>query len=283
VNYRHVYHAGNFSDVLKHTVLLALLEHLSLKEKPWFYLETHAGSGYYDLYSEEANKTLEYKKGVEKLINATVDNTLLIKYLSILHTFGYPRYYPGSPLIAAQILRNQDRMLLIEKDPDEVSFLKKIAAEALPKLLNNKQVSIHCQDGYQGIKAFLPPKEHRGVILIDPPFEQENEWQQIIDALHKGLERFNHGIYAVWYPIKDDRAIKVFHQALMHLECKEVLVAELCIYPEDGSEGLKGAGMAIVNPPWQLDTRLNTLLADLFKMLTINDLGRFEVKYLKRE
>lgn len=283
MNYRHIYHAGNFSDVLKHTTLMMLLDSLSLKEKPWFYLESHAGSGRYNLFSAEANKTLEYKNGVEKLINAQVEHPLLKNYLALLNNFGYPHYYPGSPLFAYQALREQDRMVMIEKHPEEVSTLKKVFMEEVSHLSSRKQLSIHCQDGYQGLKAFLPPKEHRGLILIDPPFEQENEWQQIIDALHRGLERFSQGIYAVWYPIKDKRAIKAFHQALLHLECKQVLLAELCIYPEDVSEGLKGAGMAIVNPPWQIDEKLNALLPEIYKILSIQDQGRFEVKYLKRE
>lgn len=264
MNYRHIYHAGNFADVFKHSVLLALIESLSQKEKPWCYLDTHAGKGCYDLFSEEANKTLEYKRGISRIFEAFPVNLspLLQRYLNLVKHHGYPRYYPGSPLLVLDCLRPNDRMILVEKNAEELMSLRQCF-----EALNRNQISIHHDDGYQALKAFLPPKERRGLIFIDPPFEALNEWSQIVQGLATGLKRFNTGIYAVWYPIKDKMAVLAFHNKLKELECKEILIAELVIYPEDVPHGLIGCGMVIINPPWQLDEALKPLVQELWALL----------------
>lgn len=309
MNYRHLYHAGNFGDVFKHLLLLALIEALSQKEKPWCYLDTHAGKGRYDLFSIEAQKTKEFQNGVEKIVHRISSPIEMVqgiinKYVSILETEGYPHFYPGSPLFAYHSLRPGDRMILIEKHPEEANALKTlfktITSETDEIRETQEAISIHQQDGYQAIKAFLPPKERRGLILIDPPFEQADEWTQIIQALKIGLQRFATGIYAVWYPIKEARSLQAFHQSLADLSHDfnrlgvrhetpqgirqenrlEILIAELQLYPETMAQGLRGAGMAIINPPWKIDQTVSELLRQLYDNLSVDHRGKYEIKWL---
>jgi len=297
MNYRHIYHAGNFADVFKHVVLLALIDALSKKEKPWCYLDTHAGTGRYDLFSMEAQKTKEFQNGVQeivtrKIVAGTTTHAIIQQYLSILKSEDYPHFYPGSPSFVYHCLRPQDRMVLIEKHPEEAMALKMLFKERGGS--SHQTISIHQQDGYQSIKAFLPPKERRGLILIDPPFEQLDEWEQIVQSLKLGMQRFASGIFAIWYPIKDTISVQRFHQALQALNQepsaqstessgtrKEILIAEFHLYPETMAQGLRGAGMVIVNPPWKMMDTLNPLLKELYDNMSMNDLGRFVLKWIE--
>ncbi len=255
MNYRHGYHAGNFADVFKHLVLISLLQSLLRKNKPFFYLDTHAGRGQYELFSEMAQKTFEAQNGIIKLMAGDMnDMPATVKvYIDILKNSGYPDIYPGSPLVANAFLRETDRMGLIELQEDEAFFLKNL-------FKGEKRVAVHQQNGYQGIKALLPPLERRGLILIDPPFEKENEWDEILNALQIACKRFSTGIYAIWYPIKALNRVKKFLQSEILHGLSNVLSVEFCIYPEDTPLTLAGSGMLIINAPWQLDAELNAWL-----------------------
>ncbi|ALG67169.1 23S rRNA (adenine(2030)-N(6))-methyltransferase RlmJ [Beggiatoa leptomitoformis] len=280
MNYRHSYHAGNFADVFKHITLIALLQHLQQKTNPFCYLETHAGIGGYDLNAEEARKTLEYQNGIEKLLQNPIDHPLLQVYQELIKSYNEEtasiRYYPGSPLIAYHFLREQDRAVYIE--------LHEEAANALKQLFKSyKHVAVHNMDGYQALKAFLPPKEKRGLVLIDPPFESPDEFTHLIKHIKIAYKRWATGTYAIWYPIKQYTDILPFHRQIRELGIPKILSTEFCIYPDDTNLRLNGCGLIIINPPWQLDDKLKTILPHLCNALTQDPHRRYRVEWLSPE
>ena len=264
MNYRHAFHAGNHADVLKHVVLLALLEALERKATPYFVLDTHAGRGRYLLQGEQAAKTGEAQTGIFRLFVLHGLPALLQRYLKRIQAdnpVGALIAYPGSPLITAQILRADDRLVACELQPEE--------AHALSALFDHdRRVTVRQCDGYAAIKAMLPPKERRGLVLIDPPYEaQDEEFAVILAALKEGLARWPTGSYAIWYPIKQRRTLNAFFRKVQNLPCKSVLQIELLIHPDDTPLRLNGSGMLIINPPWQLDTELAPVLPVLARLL----------------
>lgn len=294
MNYRHSYHAGGFSDVFKHVILVALIQALSRKEKPFCYLETHAGAGLYDLRSEPAQKTQEYMEGIEKIISILAKNDLvkniadknmekipdlIAQYASIVKGFQYPHYYPGSPSFAKKLLRDTDQMILMEYHPEEYQCLKEIMKDRLNNL-GSATVGVHHRDGYDGLKAFLPPVMRRGLILIDPPYEKPSEWQDLLQAVARSLKKFPTGVYAIWYPIKDQKSVKTFTEELSKLTVEEMLIAEFNIYPLDTSFSLIGCGMAILNPPYKLETELQSVVSWLWQALSKNGAGNYRVEQL---
>jgi 23S rRNA (adenine2030-N6)-methyltransferase len=197
---------------------------------------------------------------------------LVTNYLDCVQTNNGPGplvYYPGSPCIAKQFLRQQDRMVLCELHQEEWQQLKILFSR-------DKQVAVHHQDGYQGLKAFLPPEERRGFVLIDPPYEKPDEFSHLITALSSAVKRWETGTYALWYPIKEKRSIERFHQSLKQKIHRPILIAELSVYPENTALHLNGSGMFIVNPPWQLHEKLKEILPWLWHVLTHNHQGRWE-------
>lgn len=282
MNYKHVYHAGNFADVTKHIILLALIGSLKRKDKPFLYLDTHAGSGYYDLSSTFANKTKEFESGIEKIIQAEHPPALIKEYLACVHDinnkltqskFASLRYYPGSPLIARHLLRAHDRIVACELHPEEYQSLR-------TTFINDKQVSVHHTDGFLGLKAFLPPQEKRGLILIDPPYEDPDEFNRIAHSMAAPLKRFESGVFAIWFPIKEKIHIERFYRTLRSHVKQPILAVELTIYPELTNH-LNGNGLVIINPPYQLETSLQNILPWLWKALTINNQGSFNAFFLK--
>jgi 23S rRNA (adenine2030-N6)-methyltransferase len=272
MNYLHSYHAGNFADVFKHIILVSLIESLQSKENGFCYLDTHAGTGYYDLMSANAQKSKEYKQGIEKLLQQKRVPEPIRHYLNCVQKinsrlsqsiFASLRYYPGSPFIARHFLRSQDRMISSELHPQEYQTLKK-------NFLNDNQVSVQLLDGYRSLKAFLPPKERRGLILIDPPFERPHEFADLIRALPLALQRFETGVYAIWYPIKDRPPVERFHRALKEIVKRPILITELSLYPETSALHLNGCGMVIINPPYKFEGRLKGMLPWLRTALGIH-------------
>lgn len=282
MNYRHTYHAGNFADVVKHVVLTSLITSLTKKDSPFCYIDTHAGIGYYDLFANTSQKSKEYQGGIEKVIQANNPPELVKRYLHCVHqinnklsdaTFASLRYYPGSPLIARCLARANERIIACELHPEDYQTLKQTFA-------NDKQVAIHHLDGFLGLKAFLPPKERRGLVLIDPPYEDPDEFTRIARAMPTALKRWETGIYAIWYPIKEQDQVKRFYRVLKENVSQPILAVELTIYPFL-PQHLNGCGMAIINPPWQFDTTMETVLPWLWKALTINNQGAFSAFLLK--
>lgn len=279
MNYRHIYHAGNFADVVKHAVLLTLLAHLRRKPQPFCYLDTHAGIGRYPLASGEARKTLEYRGGIGRLYGASGLPPLLADYVARVGACDPANrgdalaVYPGSPLLAHGALRAQDRAVLMELHPQDAGTLKAL-------FHGDRQVAVHAIDGYQGLKAFLPPKERRGLVLIDPPFEVADEFDRLLAGLQTAYRRWPTGIYALWYPVKDRRDVRRFQERLVKTGIAKLLLAELCLYPDDRPDRFNGYGMVIVNPPWQHDEQLRSLLPQLAARLAEPGNARTRVEWL---
>ncbi|MBI3545647.1 MAG: 23S rRNA (adenine(2030)-N(6))-methyltransferase RlmJ [Gammaproteobacteria bacterium] len=278
MNYRHAFHAGNFADVCKHIVLSLLLTSLHRKATPFCYLDTHAGCGRYDLLSEAAQKTAEYQAGIQRLWpNPKLPEAE--NFLAAVHALnseGVLRYYPGSPRLARFFLRPQDRMLLVEAHGEEVAKLKS-------EFEGDRQVVIQQQDAYASLKALLPPQEKRGLVLIDPPYESAQEFEQLVQGLRIATERWASGIYAIWYPIKNRPPIERLHRSLIATGIRKMLLAEFCPYPDDSALRLNGCGMIIVNPPWQLEQTLKTTLPALLALLRQHARGRTDVSWLVGE
>ena len=274
MNYRHAYHAGNFADVLKHTVLLALIEALKAKPTPFALIETHAGSGCYALDGKEAGKTGEYKDGIARLLypdlhagasHAGSLPPLLRRWLdSILALPGNEdglKLYPGSPLQAAAAMRAGDTAQLSELHPEESTRLREL-------FRHDPRIHVHHRDGYEALKGLLPPPEKRGLVLIDPPYEaQDGEFAAIQAALRAAWLRWPQGVYAVWYPIKRRATLRPFHRWLSASGARKVLIAELQVRGDDSPLRINGCGLAIVNAPFRIDAGLAALLTALQPLL----------------
>ena len=262
MNYRHAFHAGNFADVFKHCVLVGLLEALQAKPTPFCYVDTHAGRGRYDLAGSEAVKTGEADAGIARLHGAADLPPLLSAYLHLVDAEGADTY-PGSPLLAARLLRAHDSAHLCETQDDEVAALRAL-------LRGDPRMHVHHRDGYAALKGLLPPREKRGLVLIDPPFEaQEAEFRSIRDALQVALERWPTGVYAVWYPIKLGQQIQPFQRWLSQCGARRVVVAELLLHADDSPLRLNGAGIALINSPWRFGDTLEANLPTLARLLSL--------------
>lgn len=256
MNYRHAFHAGNVGDVLKHAVQVLILEHLRAKPKPILVLDTHAGVGLYDLDGPEAGRTGEWRSGIGRLLADPAPPPALAPYLAVVRAVRErhgPHAYPGSPLIAALGLRPGDRLVAIEKHPQDQT--------ALARLLDGRPgVQVRDGDGYAALAALLPPPERRGLIVIDPPFEAPDEFATMARALARAHRRFATGVYMLWHPVKDPGAVAAFRQHLEALGFARVLAATLTTRPTTTLRGLAGAGVVVVNPPWRLAETLRGLL-----------------------
>ena len=263
MNYRHAYHAGNHADVLKHSVLCRLLALMARKDKPFAYLDSHAGVGLYDLAGEQAGKTGEWLQGIVRLWGRDDLPALLDDYCAViaaLNPEGGLRYYPGSPEIARRLTREQDRVLLNEKHPEDGQLLK-------ANMADDHRVTVHLGEGWHLAKALLPVAEKRAVLLIDPPFEQVDELERCAEMLSTAIARMRQAVVAIWYPIKDQRQLKRFYQDLAKSGAPKLLRAELWVHPTDNPTGLNGSGLAIANPPWPLEDELRELLPYLAAQL----------------
>ncbi|MDC8012173.1 23S rRNA (adenine(2030)-N(6))-methyltransferase RlmJ [Tahibacter soli] len=283
MNYRHAYHAGNFADVLKHSVLVGLIEALKQKATPFCYIDTHAGSGRYDLRGEEALKTGEHADGVLRLLEATRLPAALHVYLNLVRALNAHRpahdlsVYPGSPLIASLLMRENDRAQLCELQPDECARLREL-------FRGDARVAVHERDGYAALKAMLPPKEKRGLVLIDPPFEaQDSEFRVIEAALAAARTRWPNGVYAIWYPIKLRQHLQPFYRWLKTSGFTKVLAAELLLHPDNSALRLNGTGMVVVNAPWKFDQQLEELLPVLTQHMAQGRFGQHGVEWIVGE
>ncbi|MBP1843603.1 23S rRNA (adenine2030-N6)-methyltransferase [Rhizobium petrolearium] len=266
MNYRHIYHAGNFADVLKHAVLARLIRYAQKKDKAFRVLDTHAGIGLYDLSSEEAQKTGEWRDGIGRLMEAELPpnvTELLEPYLTAvkeLNPSGSMKLYPGSPKLARILFRPQDRLSAMELHPEDFNRLHNLFE-------GDFQVRVTELDGWLALGAHLPPKEKRGIILVDPPYEEEGEYQRLVKGLANAYKRFPGGTYCLWYPIKKGAPIKVFHEELQALDIPKMLCTELTVRSDRETTGLTGSGLVIVNPPFTLKDELHVLLPVLKTIL----------------
>ena len=286
MNYRHVYHAGNFADVVKHAVLALLLERLGDKPAPYCVLDSHAGIGRYDLASEPSLRTGEAAAGIGRLFAALAAGEEappeLAAYLAAVTAFngGLPgaglRWYPGSPRLARALMRPGDRLVLAEAHPEDSRALKR-------EFAGDAQVQVHHRDGYEALGAFLPPPERRGLVLIDPPYEEPDEAERLVAGLAGAHRRWPTGVFALWYPIKERPWVWRLHEALAATGIRRQLAAELTIHSEDDWRRLNGCGMIVINPPWRLDGALSALLPRLHRALAASAGGGWKVDWLVPE
>jgi len=271
MKYRHSFHAGNFADVHKHVTLLALLTALQKKDKGLLYLDTHAGRGSYDL----STQSLEAAAGIGRFASVEHSAPELRQYAALLAKFrarpGQQHRYPGSPLIAASALRPQDRAVLIEFLGAEAQALEaSLAALARGRSDAPRSMRVERGDGFERLRAWLPPPERRGLTFIDPPYEQtQQDFGHVTAALAEGLRRFPTGVFAAWYPIKDERSTAAWHAACARTLQAPTLVSELWLYPRDSQVGLNCSGLLIANPPYLTLERLQAWLPELRSCLAL--------------
>ncbi len=271
LSYLHGFHAGNHADVFKHAVLALLLEALLAKPKPLVYIESHAGAGRYDLGSEQALKTAEFRLGIERLWarrHAFPELSAYLGAIAALNPDGGFATYPGSPALAAQRLRTDDRLILMELHPTESQTLRR-------HLGSDRRVGIHRRDGLEGLAALLPPKPARGLVLMDPPFEQASEYTRVADALIAAHARWPTGVYALWFPRlgrQRDRSAELIGRIRRTLP--DGLLCELTVRRQAEDFGMHGSGMLMINPPWRLEEQLAELLPRLAEVLAIEATGR---------
>jgi 23S rRNA (adenine2030-N6)-methyltransferase len=270
VNYRHAYHAGNFADVFKHILLSRLIEYLKRKDGAFRVIDTHAGPGLYDLRAVEPGKTGEWILGVGRLLNARLPESaaeLIQPYLSVLNEWivdGVLTAYPGSPIISRRLMRRQDRLSACELHPDDFGALQALFA-------GDWQARTMKLDGWLVPGAHLPPKENRGLVLIDPPFEAQGEFGRLADALAKGVARWPGGMFALWYPIKHDQQVAAFVAGLAESGIGRLLRAELWVRGASSEPAFRGCGMIVRNPPFVLEGELSAILPELARCMSVDD------------
>jgi len=265
MNYRHAFHAGNFADVMKHIILTRLVEYLKLKPGAFRVIDTHAGVGRYSLTGDEAKRSPEWKDGIAKLLKAEIaakPKLLIQPYLDAVESEnqnGTLARYPGSPLIARKLFRQQDRLSALELHPKDARELGK-------HFEGDVQARVTALDGWLALNAYVPPKEKRGLVLVDPPFEEPGEWERLVDGLAKAHKKWATGLYALWYPLKEPREVNGFVSALKATGITKMLRIELLVERAVAGK-LYGSGMIIVNPPFVLEDELKSILPALVKAL----------------
>ncbi len=253
MNYRHAFHAGNPADCMKHALLVWLIRAMQRKAGGFLMLDTHAGIGRYDLSGEEAGRTGEWRGGIGRL-RAEPRDPALADYLGLVDQLGL---YPGSPAIAEALLRPQDRLIACELHPEDHALLRTNVGRS------GRQVSVHLRDGYEAIGAFLPPPERRALVLVDPPFEQSDEFARLLQALRLGLGKLPAGVFALWYPIKHRAPVRAFHDAVAEAGLRDVLAADLLWREPLSPDRLNGSGLLLVNAPWRFEEEAAPILAAL--------------------
>jgi 23S rRNA (adenine2030-N6)-methyltransferase len=264
MNYRHVFHAGNFADVHKHAVLTALLLRLRQRQKPMCYVESHAGAGVYRLDSLQARRSAEFATGIGRLATVAPGNAALAIYLQVVAALPENAValsaYPGSPLIAAGLLGEADRLVLAERQQDEADALRYL-------FRHDHRVAVHCRDGWEALGALLPPAPRRGLLLIDPPYEAHDDFRRVVSGMIQARRRWPVGVLAAWYPIKDRRGLHSFYRELAGAGLGSLLRTEFLLRRDDNPAGLNGSGMVVAGPPWGIEAQLGELLAELADLL----------------
>jgi 23S rRNA (adenine2030-N6)-methyltransferase len=271
LSYRHGFHAGNFADVLKHSIVSLIIQALKQKDKPFVYIDTHAGAGKYQLQSEFAQKTAEYQQGIARLWQANSIPEAARDYLAVVRAENTAQLlrYPGSPQLVRRLIRNQDRMQLSELHSTDFSSLQQLFA-------GDKSVSVAKEDGLQTLLKKLPPIQRRGLVLIDPSYEVKADYRKVIDSLIKAHQHFANGCYALWYPVIDRQVTETMLQRLADSGIRRQLRIEHCVKADGAVRGMTGSGMLLINPPWPLEEQANSLLPWLNQLLTDNQ-GHWQI------
>lgn len=279
LSYRHSFHAGNHADVLKHIVQTLIIESLKEKEKPFLYLDTHAGAGRYQLTNVHATRTGEYLEGIARLWQQEEVPELILPYLEAvgsLNTSDELRYYPGSPLLAAKLLREQDLLMLTELHPTDFPLLR-------TEFSRDKRVRVCREDGFGQLKSKLPPASRRGFALIDPPYELKQDYSAVVKGIVEGYKRFATGTYAIWYPVVHRQQIKRMLKELEATGIRKILQIVLAVKPDSDQLGMTASGMIVINPPWKLASQMASILPWLHKTLVPEGTGHTLVEWVVPE
>jgi 23S rRNA (adenine2030-N6)-methyltransferase len=275
-SYRHAFHAGNHADVLKHAILVHILDYYNRKDTPYWVIDTHAGAGIYDLTSEWAAKNGEFVDGLDRLLAAESLPPLVERYLLDVQHFnpdGVANFYPGSPWLALRALRDADRLHLFEMHPTEIDVLRDNLAEQGERAI--EQTTLHQADGFRGLKGLLPPLPRRGIVVMDPSYEDKADYRSVLQSIKDGLSRFATGCYAIWYPLVQRREAHEMVRSLENMDVKWINAALTVRKPVEGGLGLHGSGMFIINPPWTLHKALDEAMPWLAKTLAQDDRASF--------
>lgn len=290
LSYRHAFHAGNHADVLKHIVLMQLLRYMGQKDAPYMYIDTHAGAGLYTLDSGYAAKSAEYETGIARLWRAEKLSEPLQEYRRLieeLNPSGQLRYYPGSPYIADKLARESDRLRLFELHPADGKLLEQnfrkleahAAAQGVRPASRGKRIMVQHEDGFNGLKALLPPPSRRGLVLVDPPYEVKDDYRRVAQTLDDALQRFATGTYAVWYPALQRNESRQLPERLKRLNANGWLDVTLSIgAPMPDGFGLRSSGMFILNPPWTLEATLRAMMPELLAILRVDEGASCSIK-----
>jgi len=279
LSYRHAFHAGNYADVIKHLVLCRILAYLAQKPAPLCYVDTHAGAGAYDLTGEYAGKTGEYRQGIGQLWRRDDLPAAIKAYLDLVTRFNANDElirYPGSPWFAQQLLREQDRLELCELHSSEFPLLQQNFAK-------DRRVHCHFEDGFTKSIALLPPREKRGLVLIDPSYEVKDDYRRVVELLQKLHKRFATGVYALWYPVVERRRIEQLEAGLAKTGIRRIDLYEIGVAADGRAPGMTSAGMIVINPPWKLREEMTEALAWLAPLLSQDGQARYRVEELAGE
>lgn len=278
LSYRHAFHAGNFADVLKHSVLTLVLEYMTRKEKGYYYIDSHSGAGMYSLADEYAQKTGEFKDGIAKILNQQDIPEALTDYIDLIQSLNIKNeldYYPGSPAIAKYFDRRQDSAHLFELHPTDNQLLTEYCQRWNKSHVNQS-------DGYQGVLSLLPPPSRRGIVLIDPPYELKEDYSKAVDTIITAYKKFATGTYILWYPVVKRELVEKMKAQFIDSNIKNLLQVEYCQLNDTDEYGMTGTGLFIVNPPWQLQNQLNEILPYLKEKIG-NPQSHFSVAQLIEE
>lgn len=277
LSYRHSYHAGSFADVLKHVVLVEILQYLKRKVGALEYIDTHAGAGLFDLHSAHAEKKAEYRDGIARLYQSPMPE--LAEYLSVVKAFnsdGVLNQYPGSPMIAQRLLRQQDKASLFELHSTDFELLQQ-------QLKGDARFRVQKKDGLEGLLALLPPRSRRALVLIDPSYELKTEYQQVVDTLILAHRKFASGIYALWYPVIERPRLEEFVRQIQQSGIRNIQRFELAVTADTAARGMTGAGLLVINPPWLLMQSMKVLLPVLLAHLARDSQAFYRAEVLVEE
>ena len=274
MNYRHHFHAGNFADVMKHVLLLQILTRLNQKDKPYRYIDTHGGAGKYDLSTSEAQTSGAFLNGIHRLVklddsikrNAPEGVQQYLKIVEKMREGSGKGAYPGSPWFALEGMREIDKATIFEMQRD--------VFQQLYYNVRDKRAGLHERDAYEGLFGVIPPKEKRGLVMIDPPYEVERkDFPQLVDLIATAYKKWPTGVFAIWYPIKDRAMIDRFEKKMIKTGIRRQLICEVCVWPDDTPVGLNGCGLLVINPPWKFSEDADESLQWLFPHLRMSENG----------
>jgi len=279
LSYRHAFHAGNHADVLKHAVLMLVLEYMQQKDKPLLYVDTHAGAGMYDLRGAWAGKTREYETGIARIWQDSSLPEPLHNYINLVKDMNPEQAllrYPGSPCLVRSVLRPVDKARLFELHHNEFELLRE-------EFSRNKQFKVEERDGFQSLCAVLPPESRRAVILIDPAYEVKADYQTVLQAVQAGYNRFATGVYLIWYPVVNRHYVDGLEHAFKTSGIRDIMLFELAVTADLANMGMTASGLIVINPPWKLEASMNIILPYLQSRLEQGEGSAWRIERLAAE